>query len=804
MIEATEYFQQLIKQKQFNSSIQIFSSIVEGYNAIQGHIDQSLDNETINSINNKLLKMIKEITAHLEAQNFIKIDEIIQFSFLPTLKRFNAEVNKLYEGRSINNITNIGLYYGKKDPTMVYPKERVEAFLKASDETNTNLFFFSDEDVDLNDKKILGKFHRQGVWVKETVDFPEVIYNIFPNTVARQSRIERKLRREIPFTSFVIGDKLTLPFKIVKQREFAHLLVPFRVITDKKILIDSLKEYGKAVIKPVRGARGENIYFVEEKGDKIKLSERENHVILSYSKFYDWLDEVIFSRNKKHLIQKYIHTRTKTGQPFDFRAHMQKNGEGRWQITKLYPRTGNKKSNQISINRGQPLKDIEDFLKKEFDAEWEEIFHKLQDTALNLSFHIDKLYGLAIDELGIDIAIDKNRRFWIHEANLGPQTKAHEVERAINTLKYCEYLAKHQIFYTNEFNERDSYNFMFSSKSSRLPYKEINQNLIGLIENDNQSDRDKLAYGYVSSFNDCTFVYFNPKDVDIDEMLIKGKVFEESEWREYVVRYPDVLINNINHTPPMVKHILDDFEGIPMIENKELNNLEVLKVLRKEGLEELLIESDQLISTKDTLSKLKNHKQLILRDCDSNSFNSSKVIKRESHDYCFVSENKQEMMNQLKLSHQISDLIKNKSYYIQYLDEMHHFQDNLFVASIQLQKNLNGEWELIAKHPKLFSSINEFLMNHYLHHQFSLIDVLNETFYNSKSQISKLEKSSKGIGEVINQELDKNISFLSVEFVLQSSEFKVFNIKTTPEYGLINELGFVENQVKNAVNLMQI
>lgn len=41
---------------------------------------------------------------------------------------------------------------------------------------------------------------------------------------------------------------------------------------------------------------------------------------------------------------------------------------------------------------------------------------------IELANYLDKLHNFSFDELGIDIAIDENGRYWMHEENSGPQT----------------------------------------------------------------------------------------------------------------------------------------------------------------------------------------------------------------------------------------------------------------------------------------------------------------------------------------------------------------------------------------------
>src|SRR5699024_9024854 len=62
--------------------------------------------------------------------------------------------------------------------------------------------------------------------------------------------------------------------------------------------------------------------------------------------------------------------------------------------------------------------------------------------SLDVTQHLDKLYGLSLNELGLDFAIDDTGRIWMHEANNGPQTAYHEEERAIEYIRSEEHTSE--------------------------------------------------------------------------------------------------------------------------------------------------------------------------------------------------------------------------------------------------------------------------------------------------------------------------------------------------------------------------
>src|SRR5690625_1980413 len=105
LIEASEHFLKLIKEKKYKESLYIFSSIIEGYNVVQNEInkDQNLKNE-LSDFEKRILSNIKNISSALEKTNLLKVNEYLQFNFIPTLKKWKDEISghvSLDENRQI-------------------------------------------------------------------------------------------------------------------------------------------------------------------------------------------------------------------------------------------------------------------------------------------------------------------------------------------------------------------------------------------------------------------------------------------------------------------------------------------------------------------------------------------------------------------------------------------------------------------------------------------------------------------------------------------------------------------------------
>jgi len=129
LIEATEHFHKLIKEKELKQSIFILSSIVEGFNAIS----VNLINTRFANHKKKIEKDILKITQLLEKGNFTKINEILQFSFLPLLKKTSEELFQETGEQNQNKVYSIGVFNSFRNPREFYTEDRVNALVQESE-----------------------------------------------------------------------------------------------------------------------------------------------------------------------------------------------------------------------------------------------------------------------------------------------------------------------------------------------------------------------------------------------------------------------------------------------------------------------------------------------------------------------------------------------------------------------------------------------------------------------------------------------------------------------------------------------
>ena len=703
LLEATDHFSKLVKEKNLNQGIYIFSSIVEGTEAVMKMLH--MIDEDFTQHTSKIEKSLVLIAQQLEQGRFIKISEIIQFSLRPQFVKLQQAFFDTMGDQRKDKKVSIGVFHSWANPREFYPEPRIEAMVKESEKQEAQLYFFTSDDVDFEQKQVSADTFQNNGWERVTVPFPDVINNV---GAGRKSHVERKLRREIPFTSFHVGNKYTLPKRMVKYRKYAELLVPFRVCNNEAVIYDFLEKNNRVVFKYLGSNRGENIYFITKKGSRYVMLDQKKERILNEDAFKNWVQNTILAEKGSFIVQRYIHTRTKNDEPYHFRAHVQKNGEAKWQLTHIYPRIGNKKSNLSNIATEGRVEDFPTFLINEFgDKQGTEYKEKILQLSIDIAQHLDKLYGLSLDELGIDFAIDDTGRIWMHEANNGPQTAYHEEKRAVNTIAYAKYIAKNGVMYTDAASKVGMVKGQFKARMTDLPFENVNDRpLIGMLVGKQTNDPLTMALTKEAQQNDISFYYFTPKDIDFDYELIRGYIYEDAEWKTKVFEYPDAIIDRLKARGNKdAKLIYEELEDIPF------TNEWPVQASSRSGIYELLSSSKEIAGILADYQKvdrprkvfqfLEKYGKVLLKPEKASIHVVYSIEYVGGNDYVVTTRTSRKRYHEMQLRNFIKDLIKQRAYIAQRDLRIRNKEDELSNFHVHVMKGESNNWSLVSAYAEV-------------------------------------------------------------------------------------------------------
>lgn len=344
-------------------------------------------------------------------------------------------------------LTTIGMLHHRKDPTTVLKSYAFAAVAKAE---GVDFFYFTPKSVNFTKKTILAQVYENGTWHEKECPFPDVIYNAgSPEKLAVSKDIISKLRKEVPFTTNSIGHKWNVAKRLLAYKDFAKYIIPTEIIQKVDTVHQYLVKYSTVAFKPIDGRKGKGIYFISKEGTS--YSVKHNSETTKYTK--GQLDALLTEQlaTGTFIVQPYIRSVTKSGLVFDFRLHVQKNGEGEWVVTTVYPRVAPAGSLVPNINNGGYTNYLEPFLQQEFAEQAFDLKRTLEHFSLALAKHLDHIqiqeFGEMIDEIGVDVGLDQNMRLWIYEVNWRPgcpPTFYLELDVVKNTIRYAKYLAENR------------------------------------------------------------------------------------------------------------------------------------------------------------------------------------------------------------------------------------------------------------------------------------------------------------------------------------------------------------------------
>lgn len=334
----------------------------------------------------------------------------------------------------------IGMLHRRKDPEKVSRSYLYASFCKIE---GFDFVYFTANDVNFKSKTVYGQVYNNGKWERKLCPFPDYVLNVsFPIT-PKQTDVYFKLKALTKFVTFPVGSKLSIYRKIKKGNLFTEYLIPYEIIKTSLQVFKFIEKHKKVIIKPSKSNHGKGVIFIEKNNDNFLVKQGFDNMYLNGIEMTEFLEPLI--ELKTMIIQKYISSLRKSGVSFDIRAHVQKNDNGNFEITMIYPRIAEQGKVVTNLSAGGLVKSLDKFLLDEYGED--EAFNMkryLEVFALNFASHFETLYKHDFDELGIDLGIDENDKIWVYEVNIRPDRRYLIAKGARLSIKYVKYLSSQE------------------------------------------------------------------------------------------------------------------------------------------------------------------------------------------------------------------------------------------------------------------------------------------------------------------------------------------------------------------------
>jgi len=233
--------------------------------------------------------------------------------------------------------------------------------------------------------------------------------------------------------------------------------------------VNSLKEFDTIVVKPTSGLKGNNVIKITKMNEgKFKIGKEKKEEYINDDELENLYDEI--SKDTQYIAQKYIDSKSKQGDPYDCRIHLEKNGLGKWEPARMFIRIGIGQKIVSNIAQGGAISNPIDFLANEFGDDGIDIYKKLEKLANELPYWLEKTTEKTLMTMGLDVGIDKDGNLYVFEVNSYPIYEPQRAEIALLRAQYYKYVleSERQAKYLNKINQLEKENRTYKKRLTQM------------------------------------------------------------------------------------------------------------------------------------------------------------------------------------------------------------------------------------------------------------------------------------------------------------------------------------------------
>lgn len=306
-----------------------------------------------------------------------------------------------------------------------------ESLCAAGQSCGAEVFVFSPLGVNEAEMTVEGYgLGPEGNWEKRLYPLPDLIYDrAFFSSKASYEAHRQAVRRlcslkQAPYLGFGLKSKWEM-LHFLRRDPVLRPFLPRTVrIAGPQEAARQLRQETRIFLKPASGSQGKGTILAErtEKGWRVCARDPANQpVALEFAReteFTQWLGG--FMGRRSYLMQPYLELTAPSGEAWDIRVLVQKNGRGLWELTGMGARVGASGSMTSNLHGGGSAAPVDEWLEKQFGyTRAAELLKTLRMLAGRIPVALEACNG-RMAELGLDLGVDREGRIWIIEANTKP------------------------------------------------------------------------------------------------------------------------------------------------------------------------------------------------------------------------------------------------------------------------------------------------------------------------------------------------------------------------------------------------
>ncbi|CAM2969734.1 YheC/YheD family protein [Paenibacillus sediminis] len=296
------------------------------------------------------------------------------------------------------------------------------------------VYFFTPEHVETTTNRVNGWIYNgsNGSWQQLTMPIANVVNNRLTSRKLENKPSVQDFLREVKLShgTYIFNEKFldkNEVFDALKQDPAVRRYLPESyLLRNFNVLKLMCEKYPVVFLKPVTGSLGKGIIRISRQIDSgyetlsttINGTRRQQY--LNLPKLFAGMKGKM--KTTRYQIQQGLNLIDIGSRPVDFRALVQKNKFGKWQVTSIVARIANSNHFVSNLARGGSLSPVKDAVAKSnlYQPFKANAGSQLRKAALDIAKKIDETINSHFGELGIDLAMDTTGRIWLLEVNSKP------------------------------------------------------------------------------------------------------------------------------------------------------------------------------------------------------------------------------------------------------------------------------------------------------------------------------------------------------------------------------------------------
>ncbi len=293
------------------------------------------------------------------------------------------------------------------------------------------VYFFTPDHIGSSSSKLSAWVYGDG-WKQTQVPAADVFYNRLTSRKLENKPSVQHFLREVKsrygshFFNEKFLDKTEVFDALNRDITVSRYLPESHLFRNFLTLKTMCAKHPVIFLKPIRGSLGKGIIRVSRLEDgtyqtlTAQVGGTRRQVYPSLAKLFSSLSGKM--KMTRYQIQQGLTLIQADRRPVDFRALVQKNRAGKWNVTSIVARTAGSQHFVSNLARGGSLSTVKEAIgRSALPAGIKaKVAIRLRKAALEIAQGVDTQIPVHFGELGIDLALDSTGRIWLLEVNSKP------------------------------------------------------------------------------------------------------------------------------------------------------------------------------------------------------------------------------------------------------------------------------------------------------------------------------------------------------------------------------------------------